>query len=159
MSQKDWQTDRPLVIDTNTALSALIGGVTRTLILKLNRGLYFPGPSFDEIKRNRGVIQERANLPASDIDELIETIFKNITFVAEVDIVRNYDKAANTTSPLTDANQDRTFFERDENDVVFLATALAVSGDIWSDDGVFKHQDNVTWYRTEDVIENTDVDL
>ena len=62
MSRNDWQADNPLVLDTNTALSGRIGGATRKLILDVDRDLRFPEPSFDEIRRNRSVIQERAGL-------------------------------------------------------------------------------------------------
>lgn len=158
MSQRDWQTDKPLVLDTNTALSGLIGGITRKLILNLDRELRYPEPSFEEIERNRGIIQERANVTATTVDDLIDRLFKNITLVPEATVVRTLDTAATTTSPHPDANRTRTFAERDGDDVVFLATALAVNGAIWSDDGVFKHQDHVAWYRTEEIIEHARVD-
>ena len=59
--------------------------------------------------------QERSGLSATDIDELIDRLFKNITLVPEADI--------------------------------------------WSEDGVFKHQDYANWYRTEDIIEHSNVEL
>lgn len=158
MSLTDWQTDNPLVLDTNTALSGLIGGATRQLIIRLDRELRYPEPSYEEITRNRGVIQERAGLSATAIDELLDRLFKHIELVPEAAILHNYEQAATTTSTHPDANPRRTFADRDEDDVVFLAAALAIDGDIWSDDGVFKHQDHVAWFRTEDVIEYSDVD-
>lgn len=48
MSQNDWQTSKPLVLDTNTALSGLIGSGTRKLILEIDRALHYPEPSFEE---------------------------------------------------------------------------------------------------------------
>jgi predicted nucleic acid-binding protein len=159
MSQNDWQTSKPLVLDTNTALSGLIGGATRKLILEIDRALRYPEPSFEEIQRNRGVIQERSGLSATDIDELIDRLFKNITLVPEADILLEYRTAAKATSPHPDADQQRLFEDRDEDDVVFLATAMATDADIWSEDGVFKHQDYANWYRTEDIIEHSNVEL
>ena len=159
MSRSDWQTDSPLVVDTNTVLSALIGGATRELVVGLSRELSYPEPSFDEIERNRGVIQERAGLSATAIDELLDRIFKHVTLVPETDIMRNYEAAASATSPHPDSDPNREFRDRDEDDVVFLATALAVDGAIWSDDGVFKHQDLAAWFDTGQVIEYSDVEL
>lgn len=159
MSQSDWQASKPLVLDTNTALSGLIGGATRELILELDRDLRYPEPSFEEIRRNRGVIQERAGLSATAIDELIDRLFKNITLVPEADILLQYRTAAEATSPHPDADQQRRFEDRDEDDVVFLATAIATDGDIWSDDGVFEHQSYASWYRTDDVVEHSRVEL
>lgn len=157
MSQNDWQSNRPLVIDTNTVLSALVGGTTRRLLFELNRNRCYPEPSLDEINRNRGAIQERAGLSATAIDELLERLFNQITVVPEATVVREFETAAQATSPHPDANPDRQFIDRDKGDVVFLATALAVNGDIWSDDSVFKHQGLVRWYRTQDVVEHTGV--
>lgn len=158
MSQSDWQADRPLVLDTNTALSGLIGGVTRKLIVNLDRDLRYPEPSFEEINRNRGVVQERANITATAVDDLIDRLFKNITLVPEATVVRTLDIAAAATSPHPDADHTRSFAERDEDDVVFLATAHAINGDIGSDDGVFKHQEHAAWYRTEDIIEYASIE-
>ncbi|SFS00111.1 Predicted nucleic acid-binding protein, contains PIN domain [Halomicrobium zhouii] len=159
MSQNDWQESRPLVIDTNTALSGLIGGATRKLIVDLERDLRYPEPSFEEIRRNRGVIQERAGLSATAIDELIDRLFKNITLVPEADVLLQYRTAAEATSSHPDADQERQFEGRDEDDVVFLAAAIATGGDIWSDDKVFGHQDYASWFRTEDVIQHGGVEL
>lgn len=153
MSHNDWQNNRSLVVDTNTALSGLIGGVTRRLLFELDRELCYPEPSLDEIHRNRGVIQERAGLSATAIDELLDRLFNQITVIPEADVIREFETAAEATSPHPDADPERQFVDRDEGDVVLLATALAVDGAVWSDDTVFRHQNLVAWYRTEDVIE------
>lgn len=159
MSLSDWQANNPIVVDTNTALSALIGGTTRELVIELDRDLMYPEPSYDEIERNRGVIQERAGLSATGIDALIDTIFKHIELVPEKEVLRNHEQAYNATTPIDDADEQRIFGDRDEDDVVFLATAIAIDGGVWSDDGVFKHQNYVPWFDTEDVIEYSDVDI
>lgn len=116
MSRNDWQADNPLVLDTNTALSGRIGGATRKLILDVDRNLRFPEPSFDEIRRNRSVIQERAGLSVTAIDELIDRLFKNITLVPEEDVLMDYQTAAEATSPHPDADHQRHFEDRSERD-------------------------------------------
>ena len=78
--------------------------------------------------------------------------------VPEATVVREYERAAAATSPHPDADSERQFADRDAGDVVFLATALAVEGDIWSDDTVFRHQNYVDWYRTADVVEYAAID-
>ena len=153
MSHNDWQNNRPLVVDTNTALSGLIGGVTRRLLFELDRELCYPEPSLDENHRNRGLIQERAGLSATAIDELLDRLFNQITVIPEAKVIRKFETASEATSPHPDADPDRQFVDRDEGGVVFLAAALAVDGDVWSDDSVFKHQDLVSWFRTQDVVE------
>lgn len=159
MSHSDWQNSSPLVVDTNTALSGLIGGVTRRLLFELDRQLCYPEPSLDEIRRNRGVIQERSGLSPTAIDELLDRLFDQVTVVPEAVVVREYERAAAATSPHPDADSARQFAGRDAGDVVFLATTLAVNGDIWSDDSVFRHQDYDDWYRTEDVVDYADIDI
>ena len=149
MSHNDWQNNRPLVVDTNTALSGLIGGVARQLLFELNRELCYPEPSLDEIHWNRGVIQERAGLSATAIEELLDRLFNQITVVPEAAVVHELGTAGEATSPHPDADPDRQFVDRDEEDVIFLAA----DGDVWSDDSVFRHQDLVSWYRTQDVVE------
>lgn len=153
MSLSDWRADKPLIIDTNTTLSALIGGTARELILELDRELWYPEPAYIEIQRNRGIIQERSGLPATKIENLIDILFNHIELVPEENVVVNYDTAYNTTTPLGDADPNKLFGDRDEDDVVFLAAALAKNGDIWSEDGVFTHQNHACWFRTKDVIE------
>lgn len=105
------------------------------------------------------MIQERAGLSATATDELIDRLFASISFVPETDVLMHYQTAAKATSPHPDADHERQFKDRDEDDVVFLATALATDGDIWSDDSVFRHQDHANWYRTEEVIEQSSVEL
>ena len=147
------------MLDTNTVLSGLIGGTTRQLLFELDRDLRYPEPSFAEIQRNRGVIQERAGLSATATDELIDGLFDGIVFVPETDVLMHYRTAAKAMSPHPDADHERQFKDRDQDDVVFLATALATDGDIWSDDSVFRHQDHANWYRTKEIIEQSRVDL
>jgi hypothetical protein len=91
MSHRDWQNNRPLVVDTNSAVSGLIGGTTRLLLFELDRELCYPEPSLEEIHRNRGVIQERAGLSATAIDELLDRLFNQITVIPEVDVVREFE--------------------------------------------------------------------
>lgn len=144
MSHNDWQNNRPLVVDTNTALSGLIGGVTRQLLFELDRELCYPEPSLDEIHRNRGIIQERSGLSATAIDELLDRLFNQIAVVPEAAVVREFETAAEATSPHPDANPERQFVDRDE-------------GDVWNDDSVFRHQDFVSWYRTQDIVEHSGI--
>jgi hypothetical protein len=102
--------------------------------------------------------QERSGLSPTAIDELLDRLFDQVTVVPEAVVVREYERAAAATSPHPDADSARQFAGRDAGDVVFLATALAVNGDIWSDDSVFRHQDYADWYRTEDVVGYADID-
>jgi hypothetical protein len=111
MSRNDWQSDRPLVVDTDTVLSGLIGGVTRRLLFELDRDLCYPEPSLDEIHRNRGVIQNRAGLSATAIDELLNRLFAQITVVPEAAVIRGYETAGEATSPHPDADSTRQFRE------------------------------------------------
>jgi len=87
-----------------------------------------------------------------------DRLFEQLTVVPVAAVIREYETAAEATSPHPDADSMRQFRDRDEGDVVFLATALAVDGAVWSDDTVFRHQDLTEWYRTEDVIQYSGVE-
>lgn len=158
MSPIDWPSDRPLVCDTNVVLSALIGGIARQVIFELDRPLHYPEPSFDEINRNRAELQARSGLSGTAIDAVLDRLFTRIALVPQPVILTVLGRAERARSPHPDADPDRPFVSRDQGDVVFLATAIAIEGDLWSDDQVFQHQPLVEWYRTEDLLEHVSVD-
>lgn len=102
------------------------------------------------------MIRERAGLSATDIDELIERLFENITLVPEADILLQYRTAAKATSPHPDADQQDTSKTATKTTSCSLRRRWRGT-DIWSDDGVFKHRDYANRYRTEDIVEHSSV--
>jgi predicted nucleic acid-binding protein len=51
---------------------------------------------------------------------------------------------------------DEAIGETDPDDVLYVACALAIDADIWSDDSDFEEQDVVEAYTTSDVIDSFD---
>ena len=93
-----------------------------------------------------------------EINAMLKRVIAQFTIVPTSSFQTTIPRAATATSPHPDADPTRPFAQRDCGDVIFLAAAIALDADIWSSDGVFKHQDCVRWYQTGDIIEHVLVD-
>ena len=152
-SPSGWSGDDSLVCDTNIVLSGLLGGTTRQLMFDIDRELLYPEASLEEIKRNRAAIRARSGLETHEINAMLERVIAQLTIVPTSSFRETIPRAATATSPHPNADPTRPFAQRDRGDVIFLAVAIALDADLWSNDGVFKHQDYVRWYQTGDIIE------
>jgi len=131
-----------VVIDTDVVMSALISdSTTRELMRDINDTLVAPIQLEREIDAHRDLLEEKSGLDESAVDELLDRLFGYVAVVPDADL-KPYREPA--LEALKDINQD---------DVIFLATALAVGGAIWSDDGDFRKQDLVPVVTTSDLIE------
>lgn len=82
-----------------------------------------------------------------ELDDLTSRLFNHIEFVPDSELEAHREAAAEEQSDI------------DPDDVIFLATALAVDGGIWSDDRHFRKQNLVPVVTTEDVFRAFDADL
>lgn len=131
----------PVVVDTNILLSALISdSKTRSLVVNLDHQLVAPEDIHTEIKDYRGLIREKSGLDHESLETLLNTLFKYIQLVPTEELEPYLEEARNELA------------EVDEDDVVFLAAALAVDGSIWSDDKHFQQQDHVPVHTTSEII-------
>ena len=136
---------KPIVVDTNILLSALIAdSKTRNLVVNLDHQLVAPEPIYDEVEEYRGLIQEKSGLDRGAVDTLLNTLFKYIEIIPTEDVEQFIDQA------------NKELGEIDKDDVVFLAAALSVDGSIWSDDQHLHQQDLVPAYTTPELIAHTD---
>jgi predicted nucleic acid-binding protein len=130
-----------IVVDTNIILSALItDSKTRELIVNLESQLVAPEVIHDEINNYRDLIKEKSGLNSQDLEELLERLFSYIQIVP----------TTNLEDYMMDARDELE--EIDQDDAVFLATALSVDGKIWSDDSDLHQQDLVEVYTTEEIL-------
>lgn len=137
-----------LVVDTNVLLSALIAdSVTRTLLGAIEDPLVAPHRLKRELNLHRDLVREKSGLADPDIEALTLRLFNHIEFIPDSRLEAHRARAA---AELGDIDPD---------DVIFLATALAVEGGIWSDDRHFREQDLVPVVTTKDVIRAFDGDL
>ncbi|MFB6283629.1 MAG: PIN domain-containing protein [Halobacteria archaeon] len=129
------------MVDTNVVLSALISdSTTREVIKNLDHDIFSPVYLQKEIKKHRELVQEKSGISEKETKILIEKIFRYINFIPESE-VKEYRE------PAKEAIEDT-----DPDDVLFVATALAVDGAVWSDDTDFLRQDRVEVLTTEDIV-------
>lgn len=132
-----------LVIDTNVVFSALTAGTkTRELILDERTDLYAPEFFFTELENHKEEIGRKSTLSEDDLGLLLDILFADTQVVPREAF----------ESEREDARQ--ALGETDPDDVPFLGLALHLDADIWSDDTDFDEQDEVTAWRTHELVEH-----
>ena len=131
-----------LVVDANVVISALISdSKTRELIVTLEPELLTPEIVADEIDKYKPLIIEKSGMDEDRVQQFIELLFRYIETVP----VRSFQKH------IDDA--DTAIGDTDPDDVLYVACALGTDAGIWSDDTDFQHQDLVSVYTTQDVLD------
>ena len=139
-----------LVIDTNIIISALIkDSLTRALILNTKYNLIFPSFIFEEIKNHKKEIVKKSKLSDEEFDILFSTLI-NYVKIIPIDKIVPFKKTAY-----------EIIGKIDEDDVIFIATALAYNAQIWSDDKDFQKQDRIQILTTKEIKEsyNSEINL
>lgn len=136
-----------IVLDTNVVFSGLIaGGVTRRIIIAGNPDLFVPEYFFSELEKYRERIKEKSGQNGSDLNLLINLLFEQINIVPKTEFNHLLSRA------------EELIEDTDPDDVPFLALALHLDADIWSDDEDFQKQEEVEIWRTEELIEELGVE-
>lgn len=132
-----------LVVDTNVLMSALIAdSATRTLLRTIDDEIVAPAKLRTELEAYDDLVREKSGLSESELDLLKDRLFEHVEFAPDADIAQYREEA---TDALADVDPD---------DVIFLATALAAEGTIWSDDADFQDQDLAPVVTTSEVIDD-----
>lgn len=131
-----------LVLDTTVIFSALIaGGKTRDVILSGESTLYVPEFFFTELQNNLDEVEEKTGLERNELELLLGMLFEQIRIVPREEF-EHY---------LGDAEEH--IADHDPDDVPFLALALALDADVWSDDNHFQEQELVPAWKTHELLE------
>lgn len=129
------------VIDSNVLISALIkDSITRSIIIDSGMDFYYPEASFHEVRKYKNLVLEKSGVEDKKYDDLLNRLLKYITLVPKEKIMEKLEDA------------DKIMGAIDKNDVLFIATALAYSATIWSDDKDFKKQNKVKILTTTDLV-------
>ena len=116
-----------VVIDTNIILSALIkNSVTRKVIIKSGLNFYYPENSFHEIQKYKNLVLKKSGVNEREYKIVLDSLFDHIILIPKKQIIQEIREA------------DKIIGHIDVDDVVFLACALSLNADIWSDDKDFK---------------------
>jgi len=130
-----------LVCDTNIVFSALIaGGKSRELLLSDRVELYAPEFFFTELDNHREEISEKSNLSEDELGLLLDLLFKDTEVVPKEEFEDELSQAAEHIE------------ETDPDDVPFLALAIHLDIDLWSDDTDFDNQDAVKNWKTHELV-------
>jgi len=128
-----------LVVDANILISALIGGKSVELLFN---------PNFDLLTTERTTWEVKKYLP--QLAEYTEDTPAHLLYLFELIPVRACQSKEYETSLST---AKLLIGDRDPFDVDILALALETGGPLWSNDNDFEKIDEITLFKTEDVIE------
>lgn len=130
-----------IILDSNILISAIIkDSKTREIIVYSGYNFLMPQIVFDEIKKHESLLIEKSGLSKSEIWKLINLLCKYIEFI-ETETLRPY---------IYDSL--RIIGETDEEDCIFIASAIALSCPIWSNDKHFKVQNKIKIYTTSEIL-------
>jgi len=129
------------VIDTNILISALIkDSVTRKIIIESGLNFYYPKISFYEIQKHKQLVLKKSRMSEKQFNDVLNILLDNVILVSEHQFTDSLDMANNLIGKI------------DINDVVFLACALSLNLEIWSDDKHFQKQNEVKVLTTQEFI-------
>ncbi len=129
------------VIDTNILLSALIkDSVTREIIIESGLNFYYPKISFKEIQKYKSLVLKKSGMNEKEYNLLLNILLDNIVLVSDNQFSDSLNKAEGLIGKI------------DSDDVVFLACAISLGLDIWSDDKHFQEQKEIKVLRTPEFV-------
>ena len=128
-----------LVIDSNILLASLIRDSTvRKIIVESGWNFFYPQASFHEIRKYKELVLEKSGMDEKEYIRLLNQVLHHVK-LDEEEKIKGYIKEANNVLGAIDPD-----------DVVFLATALAIdNAKIWSDDIHLEKQDKVRVFTTK----------
>jgi predicted nucleic acid-binding protein len=128
-----------LVVDANIFISALIGGKAAELLFN---------PNFDLLTTERTTWEVKKYLP--QLAEYTEDTSAHLLYLFELIPVRACQSKEYETSLST---AQLLIGDRDPFDVDILALTLETGVPLWSNDTDFEKIDEITLFKTEDVME------
>lgn len=128
-----------LVLDTNIILSALIkNNLSRKIITTLDLEFFTPSFALSEIVKYRKYVCKKTSITEKQFDLLFNKIFEYVKIVPLI-YYKDY------------IPQSLNLIE-DRKDVSFLACAIALNSNIWSNDKHFKKQKKIKVFTTGEFV-------
>ena len=134
-----------LIVDANVLFSALIKeGLTAELLISDKLQLFAPEFLFTEFAKYKDLILRKTHRNEEEFNQLLEILKEQITIVPKKEITPFMDEAEKI-SP-------------DPKDTIYLACAIALRSNIWSNDKKLKQdQTKITVFSTEELLKRTDI--
>ncbi|MEK6897044.1 MAG: PIN domain-containing protein [Nanoarchaeota archaeon] len=127
------------VVDTNILLSALLkDGLSREILTNFNFSFFTPSFALSEIIKYKKYVCKKSSLSEEQFNSTLKKIFEYVTIIP----LDEYVKYTYQSDKLI----------HDIGDVPFLACALALNSDIWSNDKHFKKQRKVRVFTTDEFL-------
>lgn len=127
-----------LVIDSNILFAALLkeGGTSEILF---KHTLYAPKFIFEEFRKYKDYLKGKTKRTEENFNELFDLFERNVILIPKEEIECFMEKAGK--------------FSPDEKDTVYLALALKLGCDLWSNDKDLKEKQNaIHVYSTQELI-------
>ena len=134
-----------LIVDANVLFSALIKkGLTAELLVSDKLQLLAPEFLFTEFAKYKDLILRKTHRNEEEFNQLLEILKEQISIIPKKEITAFMDEVEKI-SP-------------DPKDTVYLACAIALKSNIWSNDKKLKqNQAKVTVFSTEELLKRTDL--
>lgn len=129
-----------LIVDSNIFFSLLIkDSITRKIFTHLDAEFLVIPLTFDEINRYKNEIMEKGKISEETVYSLLNQTFNRCTFIEDETLLPCWEEAKKIMDPV------------DPNDTPFIAAALALCVEIWSDDAHFMKQKKIKVWRTREL--------
>lgn len=130
-----------MIIDTNIIISALIkDSITRKIIIESGLNLFYPELSLLEIKKHEDYIIKKSNYSKNEFNQILNKLLEYIKLIPTEIIQINLKESKEIMKDI------------DINDSIFIAAALSLNCDIWSDDSDFDKQTKIKVIKTKDLL-------
>ncbi|MBI3032392.1 hypothetical protein HYY69_02865 [Candidatus Woesearchaeota archaeon] len=134
-----------IIVDTNIIISALIReSITRQIIThNTSQSIEFLTINFsnEEIQKYKQYILDKAKINEDEFELILGLIKQRLTIIQD-SILRLKIKEAR-----------KIMDHIDPKDTIFIAGALAIDGEIWSNDEHFKKQQKIKVWTTKEIVE------
>ncbi len=133
-----------LIVDANVLFSALIKkGLTAELLISDKLQLFAPEFLFTEFAKYEELILRKTHRNEEEFNNFLEILKEQIYIVPKKDIIPFMDEA-DKISP-------------DPKDTIYLALAIALKSNIWSNDKKLKQgQTKINVFSTEELLKRTE---
>lgn len=101
---------------------------------------YYPKVSLEELNNHGRLILSKSKLDKQEYKNLLKKLLDNVVLVPTEHFYNNLDEAIKIMKDV------------DINDVPFLACAISLNAEIWSDDSDFRKQKKVKIFTTAEFI-------
>lgn len=133
-----------LIVDANVLFSVLIKkGLTAELLISDKLQLFAPEFLFTEFAKYKNLILKKTHRNEEEFNDFLEILKEQIYIVPKKDIIPFMDEA-DKISP-------------DPKDTIYLALAIALKSNIWSNDKKLKQgQTKINVFSTEELLKRTE---